>query len=87
MVMSYSSTFEYFSSSFLHLCISEKKEKKKKKKKKKKSLKTQSNDHRVVTRGQKLCALFSFTHKFQNPLFISYIIPSKKKYDKYFLDN
>ena len=49
MVISYSSTFEYFSSSFFHLCISEEK-----KKKKKKSLKTQSNDHRVVTRGQKV---------------------------------
>ena len=48
MVISYSSTFEYFpSSSFLHLCISEESEKKK-------SLKTQSNDHRVVTRGQKV---------------------------------
>ena len=50
MVMSYSSTFEYFSSSFFHL-------EEKKKKKKKKSLKTQSNDHRVVTRGQKLIKL------------------------------
>ena len=29
MVMSYSSTFEYFSSSFFHLCISEEKKKKK----------------------------------------------------------
>ena len=48
MVMSYSSTFEYFSSSFFHLCISEEK------KEKKIWQKTQSNDHRVVTCGQKV---------------------------------
>ena len=60
MVMSYSSTFEYFSSSFFHLCISEEK-------KKKKSLKTQSNDHRVVTRGQKNSkGGFQFTFAFMN---------------------
>ena len=45
MVISYSSTFEYFPSSSPLICISEEK--------KKKVLKTQSNDHRVVTRGQK----------------------------------
>ena len=57
IVISCSYTFEYFPSSFFHLCISAKK---KKKKKKKKSLKTQSNDHRVVTRGQKVALKENF---------------------------